>query len=701
MRSVIKLHRISFFVAAITGLVFALSHFVGAADGDLDPTFGSGGKVVTDFGNTNDWLSRIAIQPDGKIVAIGDTHPNNKFALARYNPDGSLDTTFGNGGKVVTIIANVNEYLAGVRILPNGKILVCGNIALPTLTNGSWALLRYNSNGSLDTTFGNNGIVTTDIGNVDDQAYAVELQSDGKIVVAGRRGIQIEPSQQRKGNVAIARYTADGSLDTTFGNGGVTITDFGQGLESYAIALMIRPDDSIVIAGESSYVFLVARYNANGALDNTFGGGDGFSLGRFDDNWDRASDAVLQPDGKIVVAGFSGVADPFPRFAIARFNSDGSLDQSFGNTGLILLSTIGVFDAVVLQPDGKIVVLGDDSENFLLMRLNVNGSIDTTFGSGGTVTTAFGGAAVFGAGLAIQADGKLVAAGSTSSDIYFQHSDFALARYLDGSTAARRTQFDFDGDGKADESVYRSGIWHLQRSTMGYGVLQFGLSSDRIVPADYDGDGKTDEAVYRDGTWYIFGSSTGFAAYQWGLAGDIPVPADFTGDGRAELAVYRSGVWWTMNIANGQSSAFQFGLSSDRPTVADYDGDGKADYSVYRDGTWYIWGSSTGFAAAQFGLSTDRPVTGDYDGDGKSDLAVYRPSEGIWYLMMSQRGFGALRFGLAQDGVVPADYDGDGKTDVAVYRDGIWYIMQSSNGSVSIQRFGLAADVPVPNAFCP
>jgi len=698
----VKIRRIFFLAATIIFIFSGASQMAAAADGDLDLTFGSGGKVVTDFNNGNDWLGKIAVQPDGKIVAIGESHAPGKFALARYNPDGSLDATFGNGGKVITVIANVREVAFGLLILPDGKILISGSIDLPSITNSSWAILRYNPDGSLDTTFGNNGVVMTDIGPDSDQAYGIALQSNGKIVVAGRKGIQFYPTEQRKGNVAVARYTANGSLDTTFGNGGIVINDFGQGLESYAISLMIQPDDKIVIAGESSYAFLVARYNANGGLDNTFGAGDGFSLGYFDNNWDSGTDAVLQPDGKIVVVGLSGVADPYPHFVIARFDPDGSFDQTFGNGGKIIMSTVGGFDAVQVQRDGKIVALGDDGDNFLLTRLNVNGSTDMTFGSGGMVAMSFGGGALFGSDLALQPDGKLVAAGSTSSDPYFQHSDFALARYLNTPVAARITQFDFDGDGKADNSVFRDGTWYLQQSANGDKIVQFGSPSDKITPADYDGDGKTDLAVYRDGTWYLLRSSAGFAAFQFGLAGDIPVPADYSGDGRAEPAVYRGGTWYVMDLTNGQTSGAQFGLSTDRPVPGDYDGDGKCDYAVYRDGTWYLWESAQGIKVQQFGLSSDRPVTGDYDGDGKTDLAVFRPAEGAWYLQRSQAGFTGFYFGYSKDILVPADYDGDGKTDPAVYRDGMWYSLRSSQGGgMSGTQFGLTNDLPVPSAFRP
>ncbi len=265
-----------------------------------------------------------------------------------------------------------------------------------------------------------------------------------------------------------------------------------------------------------------------------------------------------------------------------------------------------------------------------------------------------------------------------------------------------RTAFDFDGDGRADISVFRPSdrVWYLNQSTAGFSATQFGLSSDKIVPADFDGDGKTDIAVFRDGIWYwLKSSNSSFNTLQFGLAGDVPVAGDYTGDGRAELAVYRNGTWWTLDLTNYQVNAAQFGLPDDKPVAADYDGDGKTDQAVYRNGEWHLNRSSQGYAVVNFGLATDKPVIGDYDGDGKADEAVYRA--GTWYVLRSSQGFAAFQFGIASDTPAPADYDGDGKTDAAVYRDGTWWILQSTNGNARSHQFGLANDSPIPAAFVP
>ncbi len=276
--------------------------------------------------------------------------------------------------------------------------------------------------------------------------------------------------------------------------------------------------------------------------------------------------------------------------------------------------------------------------------------------------------------------------------------------------ATGETPFDFDGDARADLSVFRSnaGTWYISNSSNGSLLAQqFGIGTDRIVPSDYDGDNRADIAVFRGGTWYTLSSLNGsLRTDQWGASGDVPTPADYDGDSKADLAVWRekTGTFYILSSLNGSVRAEQFGTFGDRPVLGDFDGDGKADLAVFRPstGVWYILRSSdSALQALQFGLSTDTAVPADYDADGKTDIAVYRASQGTWYVQQSTAGFIGRQFGLATDEAVAADYDGDGKADLGVFRAGVWHILQSTSGLTRSEQWGASGDTAVPSAFVP
>src|SRR5437867_8726816 len=356
--------------AAIVLTSFISSQMARANDGDLDPTFGTGGTVMTDLNRSTDLANAVAIQSDGKLVVVGQTYKNNDystedFAVARYNTDGTLDTTFGAGGRVRTDFPGLAAVPSSVVIQPDGKIVVAGG-AFPLFTFlGDFKVVRYNPNGSLDRSFGSGGIVTTTFPE-GSYAFDVALQPDGKIIAAGTVFVDFNPGDISDTDFALARYNSDGSLDTTFGNGGTVMTDY-FGFEDDVFSVLIQPDGKIVAVGSANnpatfYDFAAARYLSNGAIDTTFGVSGKVSTDFGDQNFDRARSAALQSDGKIVAAGFAisqnGVVQ---NFAVARYTSNGILDTTFsgdGSTQLDCGDDCQSANKVLLQRDGKIVTVG-------------------------------------------------------------------------------------------------------------------------------------------------------------------------------------------------------------------------------------------------------------------------------------------------------------------------------------------------------
>jgi uncharacterized delta-60 repeat protein len=450
--TLIHLCRIVAFTA-ITGLLalMPVSRHASALDvtpqapGDLDSTFGIGGKVTSSFSGFGDQANAIAIQADGKIIAAGSTRTNNTdgntdFALARYNVDGTLDTTFGLGGKVTTEFStSVDvEEARGIALQSDGKIVVAGHRA--TGQGDSFALARYNPDGTLDTSFGAGGLVSTTFLGFD-QAFAVGIQTDGKIVAAGSASDGTSSGTV----VALARYHTDGTLDLTFGAGGRVTVRLEEAIApgfQEAHSLAFQQDGKIVIAalheinGVATNGFLVARFNTDGTLDSSFGM-LGFVGAKFLAGTEVADARAItvQPDGRILVAGTSGDGGPTSNFAVARFATDGNLDPTFGTAGKVITSFFQGADrafAIALQSTGKIVVAGTaNGVAFGLVRYNPDGSLDNSFGSGAKVTTLFSSGSESANAVAFQSDGKIVAVGS-ASPAGPTFSQFAVGRYDSG-----------------------------------------------------------------------------------------------------------------------------------------------------------------------------------------------------------------------------------------------------------------------------
>ena len=406
-----------------------------ATAGGLDTSFGGDGKIVTNLTRRDDAASALAIQADGKIVVAGD-------GIARYNSDGTLDTSFSGDGKLMTGFG-----ASAVAIQADGKIVVAGWAGVQSGRgpyDATFALARYNRDGTLDASFGVKGRVRTDFTAGWDGASGVAIQADGRIVVVGTAGSGPDTK------FALARYNNDGTPDASFGGNGKVVTDFTAWRDG-AKGVAIQADGRIVvvgIAGEGQVrvmsasrwarwrprdaKFALARYNSDGTPDASFGV-KGKVKTDFTSGSDSANGVAIQADGKIVAAGEAGNSSGRPKFALARYNSDGTLDASFGGGGKVM-TYVSAWDAangVAIQADGKIVAAGvaaANAGNFALARYDSDGTLDASFGVDGKVTTDFTPRSDGAAGVAIQADGRIVAAGWANSGR--AKMKVALARYL-------------------------------------------------------------------------------------------------------------------------------------------------------------------------------------------------------------------------------------------------------------------------------
>ena len=434
-----------------------------ASSGSHDSIFGTSGVVSSAVGSGNDVAQAVAIQGDGKIVVAGFRFEGsfNDFAVIRYEPDGSKDLTFGPNGdgmSVVSVGAGHDEAF-GVAIQPDGKIVVVGQASDGVNTN--FGVVRLNPNGMPDTTFDSDGRVTVDFAGNTDTARSVAIQSDGKIVVGGNALLGSNH------DIALMRLNADGSLDSTFGPGAGRITRAIGSSNDYGYAVAIQPDGRILLAGyynAATVDSVLLRYNSDGSLDSNFSG-DGIANFSFStDDVDEALAIALQPDGRIVVAGCIRGGGQLNDYLIARINTDGSLDSSFAGVGYTRIQFSAVADialGVALQTDGKIVAAGfasnGSNNDFGITRVNTDGSLDTSFAGDGRQQTMFGSSSDSANAVAIQADGKIVAVGRA---VVGSTADFGIARYGYGSNAAADDGFVVLSSSTAVrfDNAYRSGL---------------------------------------------------------------------------------------------------------------------------------------------------------------------------------------------------------------------------------------------------
>jgi len=401
--------------------------------GDLDPSFGSGGLVLTSAGQLA--LCRtVLIQPDGKIIAagMGGNQSVIGFAAFRYNTNGTLDTNFGSGGIALHDVGGAGESGGTGALQADGKIVVAGARSTGlTEPLQQFALTRFNADGSLDAGFGSGGVALATVGN-DAGPNSVAIQADGKIVAGG---LTVTGNSSSFSAIGMARFDSHGVLDPGFGNGGTVVMDITPGAGIEAIA--IQPDGKIVAGGFGDSP--VERFNADGTLDSSFGLG-GFAPSPVPFNDFLAFGVALQADGKIVAAG-SVFNNTKQVFGVVRYNHDGSLDSGFGSGGLTTadLGDNNFASGVAIGPGGNIIAVGQATvlmnsgfppQKFAVLALQPNGLPNPAFGIGGMVTTDFGHPAAAGS-VAIQSDGNIVVGGgaafSESSAFPFQ---VALARYV-------------------------------------------------------------------------------------------------------------------------------------------------------------------------------------------------------------------------------------------------------------------------------
>jgi uncharacterized delta-60 repeat protein len=700
--------------------------------------FNENGTIDSTFNQRNFYVKSMLVQPDGKIVVLGQT------SLIRLNADGSDDTGF-----TVTTFPVPPGFRHVMGLSADGKI----SVAFYSGSNQTHQIRKFLPNGVEDSSF----TPYTSGG-----FYTLAVQSDGGVLIGDSDGADGFCTEHPFRNDFV-RLLPNGSPDPTFNPGGIGFQMFAP---SSVNAINVQPDGKIIIGGKFKLVnnvprYGIARINADSTIDPTFqintsGAGNYFSnVGVF-------SNIHTQSDGKIVATGsFNYVVNGVGRGGLVRLNPDGSIDPTFildnglglanrkfrtytngkllvanGSAPVRLLingeqdntfnpfpypgNSVNIND-LEIQPDGKIIIGGELTEiinnttiyKSFLTRLNADGSLDTTFQSREQLDRAV-------RAFVLQPNGKIVISETTTNSLETFQTN-VLRLNADGSVDPT-----FNAGTGANGQVNAMLLLTTGRIFVGGKFTNFN-GQPRANLVQLNADGTVFTPVYNlndevlslavDSTGRVFvggnfttviaGNSSAPRSYVAALIDAQPSATrfDFDGDGRADLGVFSAadGRWSILNSRNYQTVWTNFGLSEDKTAAADFDGDGKTDIAVFRpsEGTWYLLRSRDGFGAVPWGADGDKPIAGDFDGDRKADLAVWRPSSAVWWILKSSDGeASAVNFGLPGD--VPlshADFDGDRRTDIAVWRpsDGHFYWLASGSANqFNAVHFGQNGDIPAP-----
>jgi uncharacterized delta-60 repeat protein len=599
--------------------------------GDQDPSFGDSGIVTTDVNFGTDHAYDIALQGDKKVVAAGGVlaeQPYQSFGLVRYLPDGRLDSSFDGDGIVTTHFGSNSDSAQAVLIQNDARIVAAG---WSQMGPDEFAVVRYNSDGSLDPTFGGDGIVSTPVGDFGAEAYGAVLQSDGKILLAGSAIVNGTT------DFAAVRYKTDGSLDQSFAGTGIVTTPVGQS-HDYAKAVAVQSDGKIVIAGyvltSNHEQFGLVRLNIDGSLDPTFDD-DGILITEIDPNGSFAQSVVVQGDDKIIAGGTTG-----GQFTLVRYEGDGSLDLAFGVDGIVTTPVgggAGIMDLLV-ETGGKITAAGGGAQQVALARYQPDGSVDSSFGGGDGVVITEAGSSSLAEGVTVQPDGKPLIAGVTSGS---GSDNFVLARYFGTPVSGSFIPGDFNGDKYADLAV---GVpFESVNGDDAAGSVNVIYGSAKRLASKNNQFWNQDSADVLNST---------DAEDEFGFA---LVSGDFNGDGFSDLAVGVPG-----EDADGTHNAGAVNVLYGSP----------AGLSGAADQYWTLKSSGLGNPAPSdiFGAAL---AAGDLNKDGFGDLAIGVPLQDV----SSQLDAGGVAVlfgtanGLTASGSQLWTQDTSGVTDTAEFDD--------------------------------